>query len=172
MSDKPARENQRQHIAFLAYSRMPEPSVEKLYENWKKLVPKFAQPKLRLLKHWCNRYQWVARSEAIHQAAKEEAVKKEIDDLAMSKKEILSVTRAVMIRYGQQLRSDAQGKITALDFEKAWRIQRVELGLATEIGKHEVEVKDNYEGISDEDLLKQLGSLSTKYKEKLKSNEG
>ena len=170
MSDKPARENQRQHIAFLAYSRMPEPSVEKLYENWKKLVPKFEQPKLRLLKHWCNRYEWVVRSEAIHQAAKEEAIKKAIDDLAMSKKEILAVTRAVMIRYGQQLRSDTQ-KITALDFEKAWKIQRVELGLVTEIGRHEVDIKDRYEGVSDEELLDQFEGLTARYKEKLKGNE-
>lgn len=173
MSDKPARENQRQHIAFLAYSGMSEPSVQKLWESWEKVstLSKHKKPPVRTLEYWCKKYNWVARSEAIHQAAKEEAVRKEIDDLAMSKKEILAITRAIMIRYGQQLRSDTQ-KITALDFEKAWKIQRIELGLPTEIGKHEVDIKDNYEGVSDEELLEQLEMLNTKYKEKLKSNEG
>lgn len=169
MSDKPARENNWQHAAFLAYSEMPESSVEKLYENWKKLVHKFKQPKLRTLRHWCNRYQWVIRAEAIHQAAKEEVIKKAVSELTMAKEEILAITRAVMIRYGQQLHADNQGKITTLDFEKAWKIQRVELGLATEIGKREVDVTDRYGGVSDEELLNQLEALTTKYREKLKN---
>lgn len=54
-----------------------------------------------------------------------------------------------------------------LDFEKAWRIQRIELGLPTEIGKQEVDVRDRYEGVSDEGLILQLETLTTKYKQRL-----
>lgn len=169
MSDKPARENQRQHAVFLAYCEMPEPSVQKLWETWEKLstLTKSKKPPVRTLEYWCKRYNWVARSEAIHQAAKEEAVKKAVSELTMAKEEILAITRAVMIRYGQQLHADKQGKITTLDFEKAWKIQRVELGLATEIGKREVDVTDRYEGVSDKELLNQLEALTAKYREKL-----
>jgi hypothetical protein len=170
MSDKPARENQRQNAAFLAYSRMPEPSVQNLWESWVKIggLNKYKRSPLRTLEDWRSRYQWVVRSEAIHQAAKEEAVKREIEDLAMSKKEILAITRTVMIRYDVQLRDNLQGKIRAVDFEKAWRIQRIELGLPTEIGKQQVEVKDEYGGASDEELLNKLDYFSTIYKKKLK----
>lgn len=171
MSNKPARENKWQHAAFLAYSQMVEPSVQKMYETWSEYVPtkKLRRPSLRTLKLWRGKYQWVVRSEAIHQAAKEEAIKKAVSDLTMAKEEILAITRAVMIRYGQQLHADNQGKITTLDFEKAWKIQRVELGLATEIGKREVDVTDRYGGVSDEELLNQLEALTTKYREKLKN---
>lgn len=170
MSDKPARENQRQNAAFLVYCGMPEQSVQKLWESWGKVTPlkKYKRPSFNTLEYWRKHYNWVARAEAIHQAAKEEAVKKEISNLVLSKQEILAITRAIMIRYGQQLHSDTQGKITTLDFEKAWQIQRVELGLATEIGKHEVEVKDEYEGISDDELLSKLNYFSKIYKEKSK----
>ncbi len=171
MSDKPSRENQRQHAAFLAYSEMPEPSVEKLYESWKKLVPKFEKPKLRTLKYWCNHYKWVERSEAIHQAAKEEVVRKAVSDATMKKEEILAITRAVMIRYGAQLRDNTQGKITAIDFEKAWKIQRIELGLPTEIGKQQVEMKDEYSDLTDEELIAKFERATRRYKEKLKKNE-
>lgn len=172
MSDKPARENQKQHAAFLAYSEMPEPSAQKLWESWVKVTPlvKHKKPSISTLEYWRKRYNWVARSEAIHQAAKEEAVKKAVSQLTMSKEEILAITRAVMIRYGQQLRSDTQ-KITALDFEKAWRIQRIELGLPTEIGKHQVDVNDRYKGVSDEELLTQLEGLTAKYREKISNEE-
>lgn len=173
MSDKPARENQRQHAAFLVYCEMPEPSVRKLWEKWGETggefekLKKYKKPVEKTLERWCNRYQWVVRAEAIHQAAKEEAVKKAVSELTMAKEEILAITRAVMIRYGQQLHADKQGKITTLDFEKAWRIQRVELGLATEIGKREVDITDRYEGVSDKELLNQLEALTAKYREKL-----
>lgn len=167
MSDKPARENQIQHLAFLIYSQMPELSVQKLHQTWEKHVPKTKKPALRTLKEWCRKYQWVARAEAIHQAAKEEAVKRTVEQLTMSKTEILVITRAVMIRYGHMLKDDAQGKLTMLDFEKAWKIQRIELGLATEIGRHEVDIKDRYEGVSDEDLIEKIEYLTAKYKQSL-----
>lgn len=169
MSDKPTRENIRQHAAFLVYSQMPESSVQKLWETWEKhgQLRKYTKPSPRTLEEWCSKYQWVARAEAIHQVAKEEVVRRTIDQLTMSKTEILAITRAIMIRYGQQLKDDTQGKITALDFEKAWRIQRIELGLPTEIGKEEVDVKNSYEGVSDEELIAQLEGLTAKYKEKL-----
>lgn len=61
--------------------------------------------------------------------------------------------RAIMIKFGQQLRDNAQGEITMTDFEKAWRIQRTELSLPTEIGQEEVTVKDSYEGVNDEELF-------------------
>ena len=41
------------------------------------------------------------------------------------------------------------------------------MGLATEIGKHEVETFDSYEGVSDEKLIAQLEALTAKYREKL-----
>ena len=44
---------------------------------------------------------------------------------------------------------------------------RRELGLATDIGEHELETLDSYEGVSDEELLAQLETLTVKYKEKL-----
>ena len=72
-----------------------------------------------------------------------------------------------MIRYGAQLKDNLQGRLTILDFERAWRIQRIELGLPTEIGSHEVAIKDCYEGISDEELILQLEELTAKYKERL-----
>ncbi len=170
MSDKPTRENQRQHAAFLAYSEMSEPSVQRLWESWVKIrgLKKHKKPPLRTLEDWRARYNWVARAEAIHQAAKEQAVKQEIENLAMSKKEILSITRAVMIRFGQQLMDKAQGKITAIDFEKAWKIQRIELGLPTEIGKQSVTTEDEYKDVSDEDLLAKLHQFGRLYRAKKK----
>lgn len=141
MSYKPARENIRQHQALLAYSSMPDPSLQKLHQTWAKYGLKFKKPSFKTLKSWSAKYQWVERSEAIHRAAKEEAVKRTIEQLTMSKVEILTITRAIMIKFGQQLRNSAQGEITMADFEKAWEIQRIELGLPTEIGEHEVGVK-------------------------------
>ena len=169
MSDKPVRENIRQHQAFLAYSSMSDPSVQNMWETWGKIggLSEYKRPSFRTLELWCTKYQWVERSQAIHQAAKEEAVKKVIANLTMGKEEILAITRAVMIRYGQQLNDNAQGRLTILDFERAWRIQRIELGLPTEIGNQEVVVKDRYAGVSDKDLILQLESLTAKYKEKL-----
>lgn len=167
MSDKPARENIRQHQALLVYSSMPDPSLQKLHQTWEKYVPKIKRPALRTLKEWCRKYQWVARAEAIHEVAKEEAVRKAVEQLTTSKTEILAITRAVMIRYGQKLKDDAQGKITMLDFEKAWKIQRLEFGLPIEIGREEVAVKDPYEGVSDEELIAKIEELTAKYKEKL-----
>lgn len=93
--------------------------------------------------------------------------RKVIANLTMGKEEILAITRAVMIRYGQQLKDNTQGRITISDFEKAWKIQRIELGLPTEIGKQEVNVKDSYAGISDDELVLQLETLTAKYKERL-----
>ncbi|TSC87899.1 MAG: hypothetical protein G01um10147_402 [Microgenomates group bacterium Gr01-1014_7] len=167
MSDKPVRENIRQHQALLAYSSMPDPSLQKLHQTWAEYVPKFKKPAFRTLKSWSAKYQWVERSQAIHQAAKDEAIKKIIANLTMGKEEILAITRAVMIRYGAQLKDNLQGRLTILDFERAWRIQRIELGLPTEIGSHEVAIKDCYEGISDEELILQLEELTAKYKERL-----
>jgi len=167
MSDKPVRENIRHHQTLLAYSSMPDPSLQKLHQEWAEYVPKFKKPSFRTLKSWSAKYQWVERSQAIHQAAKEEAVKKVIANLTMGKEEILAITRAVMIRYGSQLKDNAQGRLTILDFERAWRIQRIELGLPTEIGSHEVAIKDRYEGVSDGELILQLETLTAKYKEKL-----
>ena len=85
----------------------------------------------------------------------------------MVKEEVLAITRVVMIRYGQQLQENTQGRLTISDFEKAWKIQRIELGLPTEIGKHEVKA-DLYAGMSGEKLVKELESLTKRYKEKLK----
>lgn len=168
MSNKPAEENQRQNGAFLAYSSIPDPSLQKLHQEWAKYVPRFKKPSFRTLKSWSAKYQWVERSKAIHQEAKEQATKKTVEQLAMAKEEVLAITRVVMIRYGQQLQENTQGKITALDFEKAWKIQRIEMGLPTEIGKHEHEVDvDVYAGVSDEKLLEELESLTKRYKEKL-----
>lgn len=81
MSDKPARENIRQHQALLAYSSMPDPSLQKLHQTWEKHVPKIKRPALRTLKEWCRKYQWVARTEAIHEAAKEEEIKNAVEQL-------------------------------------------------------------------------------------------
>ncbi len=167
MSDKPARENIMQHQALLAYSSMPAPSIQKLHQTWAEYGLKFKKPSFKTLKSWSAKYQWVERSQAIHQAAKEEAVKKAIEQLAISKMEILTITRAIMIKFGQQLRENPQGEITMADFEKAWEIQRIELGLPTEIGSHEVTVKDRYEGVSNEELLMQLETLTAKYKQSL-----
>ena len=169
MSDKPVRENIRQHQAFLAYSSMPDPSVQNMWETWGKIggLSEYKRPSFRTLELWCTKYQWVERSQAIHQAAKEEAVKKTIEQLTMAKEEILAITRAVMIRYGQQLKDNAQGRLTISDFEKAWKIQRIELSLPTEIGKEEVTVKDSYKGVSDEELILQLETLTAKYKQSL-----
>ena len=170
MSVKLARENIRQHQALLAYSSMPDPSIQKLHQTWAEYVPKFQKPSFRTLKSWSAKYRWVERSQAIHQAAKDEAVKKAVEQLTISKVEILTITRALMIRYGQQLKDNAQGKITMLDFEKAWEIQRIELDLPTEIGEHEVGLKDSYAGVSDEELLMKLKTLTAKYKRSLRAN--
>lgn len=99
------------------------------------------------------------------QAAKEEAIRNAVEQLTMSKTEILAITRAVMIKYGQELRDNTQGKLTMLDFEKAWKIQRIELGLPSEIGREEVAVKDPYEGVSDEELIAKIEELTAKYKQ-------
>ena len=167
MSDKPVRENIRQHQALLAYSSMPDPSLQKLHQEWAEYVPKFKKPAFRTLKSWSAKYQWVERAKQIHNKAKDIAVKKTIEQLAMTKEEVLAITRVIMIRYGQQLQENTQGKLTVIDFREAWKIQRIELGLPTEIGKHEVDVKDNYEGVSDEELILQLETLTAKYKQSL-----
>lgn len=169
MSYKPSRENIKQHQALLAYSSMPDPSLQKLHQTWAKYGLKFKKPAFKTLKSWSAKYLWMERSQAIHQAAKEEAVKKAIEQLTMSKVEILTITRAIMIQFGQQLRDNTQGEITMADFEKAWEIQRIELGLPTEIGNHEVTTRDRYEGVSDHELLRQLETLTVRYKEKLSS---
>lgn len=171
MSSKPSRENIRQHQALLAYSSMPDPSLQKLHQTWAEYGLKFKKPAFKTLKSWSAKYQWVERSEAIHQAAKEEALKRTVEQLTISKVEILTITRAIMIKFGQQLRDNTQGEIAMADFEKAWEIQRLELGLPTEIETHEVTVKDRYEGVSDHELLRQLEILTAKYKQGLNKQQ-
>lgn len=167
MSDKPARENARQHQTFLAYCNMPDPSLQKLYQTWAKHLPKFKKPSYSTLKEWSAKYQWVSRSQAIHQEAKNEAIRKTVDQLVMVKEEVLAITRSVMTKFGKQLDTNKQGRITIMDFEKAWKIQRIEMGLPTEIDKQDVGM-DAYEGISDEELVEELEFLTMRYKEKLK----
>lgn len=169
MSDKPTRENKRQHQAFLVYSSMSDPSVQNMWETWGKIggLSEYKRPSFRTLELWCTKYQWVERSEAIHREAKAQVTRKTIEQLAMAKEEVLAMTRVVMIRYGQQLQENTQGRLTISDFEKAWKIQRIELGLPTEIGEHEVKA-DLYAGMSGEKLVKELESLTERYKEKLK----
>lgn len=169
MSDKPIRESPRQHQVFLAYVQMSDPSARKLWEGWREIggLSGYKRPSHRTLERWCSKYQWVERAKQIHNKAKDVAVKKTIEELVMAKEEVLAITRVVMIRYGQQLQENTQGRLTVLDFEKAWKIQRIELGLPTEIGKHEVEA-DLYAGMSNERLVKELESLTERYKEKLR----
>lgn len=174
MSNKPVRETPLQNTAFLIYAQVPEPSVHTLWEKWGRnggdleTLKEYRRPAEKTLERWCKQFHWVVRAEAIHQAAKEEAVKRVVEQLAMSKTEILAITRAIMIRYGQQLREDTQGKITMADFEKAWRIQRIELGLPVEIGRQELNMQDAYADLSDWELLAELERLTVQYKEKIK----
>lgn len=170
MSDKPTRENARQHQTFLAYSSMSDPSLLKLYQTWAKHLPKFKKPSYFTLKEWSGKYQWVSRSQAIHQEAKDEAIKKTVEQLVMVKEEVLTITRSVMTKFGKQLDTNRQGRITVMDFEKAWKIQRMELGLPTEIGKQDISV-DAYAGITDEELVEKLEFLVKRYKEKLKEKK-
>lgn len=169
MSDKPIRESPRQHQVFLAYVQMPDPSARKLGEGWREIggLSGYKRPSYRTLERWCSKYQWVERSKAIHREANDRAIKKTVEQLAMVKEEVLAITRVVMIRFGQQLQENTQGRLTISDFEKAWKIQRIELGLPTEIGKHEVKA-DLYAGMSGEKLVKELESLTERYKERLK----
>mgnify|MGYP001581620106 CR=1 FL=1 len=171
MSVKLARENARQHQALLAYSSMSDPSLQKLHQTWAKHLPKFKKPSYSTLKEWSAKYQWVSRSQAIHQKAKDEAIRKTVDQLVMVKEEILAITRSVMTKFGKQLDTNKQGMITIMDFEKAWKIQRVELGLPTEIGKQDMAIKDSYEGVSDEELVEKLEFLTKRYKERLKEKK-
>ena len=171
MSDKPVRENVRQHQALLAYSSMPDPSLQKLHQTWVKHLPKFKKPSYSTLKEWAAKYQWVSRSQAIHQEAKDQAIKKTVEQLVMAKEEILAITRSVMTKFSKQLDTNKQGRITTMDFEKAWKIQRVELGLPTEIGKQDMDIKDSYAGVGDEELVEKLEFLTMRYKEKLKEKK-
>lgn len=168
MSDKPTRENARQHQALLAYSSMSDPSLQKLHQTWAEHLPKFKKPSYSTLKEWSAKYQWVLRSQAIHQEAKDQAIRKTVEQLVMAKEEILAITRSVMTKFGKQLNTNKQGRITTMDFEKAWKIQRIELGLPTEIGKQEMDIKDSYKGVSDEELVEKLEFLTKRYKERLK----
>lgn len=171
MSDKPARENTRQHQALLAYSSMSDPSLQKLYQTWAEHLPKFKKPAYSTLKEWSAKYQWVSRSQAIHQEAKDQAIRKTVDQLVMVKEEVLAITRSVMTKFGKQLDTNKQGRITIMDFEKAWRIQRIELGLPMEIGKQDMYIKDSYAGVNDEELVEQLEFLTMRYKERLKEKK-
>jgi len=170
MSDKPSRENKRQYLAFLAYSQMSEPSVQKLWESWEKIttLAKIKKPALSTMEWWCKRHDWVIRSEAIQGEAKEKATKKAVENVTMKDKEILAVTRVVMIRYGQQLKDNNQGKISMGDFKDAVLVQRTILGESTEIGKHEVEISDKYQELNDEQILERLEHFAKRVKEKLK----
>lgn len=172
MSDNPIRENQIQNKAFLVYSQMLKPSVKRLWDSWEKTVglSEYPRPSLHSAEDWCTKYQWVERAKQIHNKAKDSAVKKTVEELALAKEEILAITRVIMIRYGQQLQANTQGKIDVMDFEKAWKIQRIELGLPIEIGKQEITV-DLYQGVSDEKLVEMLESLTKRYKERLKDEE-
>lgn len=169
MSDNPIRENQIQNKAFLVYSQMLKPSVKRLWDNWEKTggLSEYPRPSLHSAEDWCTKYQWVERAKQIHNKAKDVAVKKTVEEIALAKEEILAITRVIMIRYGRQLEANTQGVIDVADFEKAWKIQRIELGLPIEIGKQEVAV-DLYQGVSDDELVKMLESLTKKYKERLK----
>lgn len=169
MSDSPVRENPIQNKAFLAYSQMLKPSAKHLWDNWRTTagLSEYPRPSFDSVEDWCTKYGWVERAKKIHNAAKDIAVKKTVEELALAKEEILAITRVIMIRYGQQLQANTQGKIDVMDFEKAWKIQRIELGLPIEIGKQEVTV-DLYQGVSDDQLVKMLESLTRRYKERLK----
>ena len=158
-----------QNQAFTAYAQLPTQSTKKLWDGWVgiKGLSEYVRPSAKTLERWCSKYQWVERAKQIHYKAKDIAVKKTVEEIALAKEEILSITRVIMIRYGQQLESNTQGKIDVMDFEKAWKIQRIELGLPIEIGKQVVTV-DLYAGVSDDELVKLLESLTKRYKERLK----
>lgn len=169
MSDKPIRESPRQHQVFLAYAQMPDPSARKLWEGWREIggLSGYKRPSHRTLERWCSKYQWVERAKQIHNKAKDVAIQKTVEELALTKEEILSMLRAGMLRFGQQLQANTQGIISVADFEKLWKMMRIEMGLPVEISKQKVEV-DHYEGVSDEELVKELESLTERYKEKLR----
>lgn len=168
MSDT-VSETPKQNQAFLAYTQLPVQSSKRLWEAWRKIrgLSEYQRPSARTLERWCTKYEWVERAKQIHNKAKDVAIKKTIEELVLSKEEILSGTRAIMIRFLKQLQDNAQGKLTVVDFKEAWKIQRIELGLPIEIGKQEVAV-DLYEGVSDDQLVEMLESLTKRYKERIK----
>lgn len=171
MSDKPSREDKRQRTAFYIYANMVTPSVSEMYQTWFKDVSlkNYKRPALRTLKEWRRKYEWVERREAFQQEVKEQEQKKRLEAVIMKNEEILALTRAVMIRYGQQLRANKQSKIEFGDVEKAVKIQRLVLGQPTDIGQHEVNIKDDYSGLTDEELLSKLERFTKRYKNKLKN---
>ena len=175
MSDKDTimrRERPAQNQAFLAYAQLPETSVKKLWGTWGEIrgLSEYVRPSFKTLERWRSKYQWVERAKQIHNKAKDIAVRKTVEELVLAKEEVLAITRVVMIRYGQQLKDNAQGRLTILDFERAWRIQRIELGLPAEIGKQEVDM-DAYASMSGEKLVKELESFTERYKERLKERK-
>lgn len=169
MSETVSIESPKQNQAFLVYAQMPKPSSRKLWENWgkNKVLSEYPRPSFSSVETWCTKYEWVERAKQIHNKAKDVAVKKTVEEIALAKEEILAITRVIMIRYGRQLEANTQGVIDVVDFEKAWKIQRIELGLPIEIGKQEVAI-DLYQGVSDDKLVKMLESLTKRYKERLK----
>ncbi len=173
MSDKPSREDKRQRTAFYYYANMITPSVKEMWETWVKDggLKKYKRPALRTLEEWRKKYDWVERREAFQQEVKEQEQKKRLDAVIMKDEEILALTRSVMVRYGQQLHDNQQGKIGFDDVDRAVKIQRLILGQPTDIGKHEVNVKDEYADLSDEELLSKLERFTKRYKTKLKKND-
>lgn len=171
MSDT-VSETPKQNQAFLAYAQLPVQSTKRLWETWPKMggLSEYQRPSARTLERWCTKYQWVERAKQIHNKAKDVAVRKTVAELVLTKEEILSMLRAGILRFGQQLQANTQGKIDVSDFEKLWKMMRIEMGLPVEITKSEVAV-DLYQGVSDDELVKMLESLTKKYKEKLNKND-
>lgn len=168
MSDKPARETLLQNQVFLVYAQLPELSVKKLWGTWGEIkgLSGYKRPAHRTLERWCSKYQWVERAKQIHNKAKDVAIQKTVEELALTKEEVLSMLRAGMLRFGQQLQANTQGIISVTDFEKLWKMMRIEMGLPIEIGKQEVTV-DRYAGVSEEELVEMLESLTERYKKRL-----
>lgn len=170
MSKKSAGQKNRPKNAYSVYEQMDEPSLRKLWQSWDEfgLLKDHKKPSLNTIEWWCETYHWVERRKAFWHKVHDEEQRKKLEAVIMKDEEILAITRAVIIKYGIQLRENAEGKLAFADIEKAVKLQRLIIGQPTEIGKHEVEIKDEYEGVSDEELLAKLDYFSKIYKEKSK----
>ncbi len=170
MSKKVAGQRNRPRVAYSVYEQMDDPSLQKLWQSWGefRVLKRYKRPTLETIEWWSKTYDWVERRKAFWDTVREKELKKKLETVIMRDEEILAITRAVMIRYGQQLHDNKQGKIEFGDVEKAVKIQRLIMGQPTDIGKHEVDVKDGYANLSDEELLSKLERFTKRYKEKLK----
>lgn len=134
----------RQSTAFLTYYGMSgERSLDRLYQEWAKLLPNFSRPHLNTIKLWSGRFNWQTQVRQMDEETNARLFDEAINSAKEARVDIMKLFKAVVLKFATQLRnSDKQ--INSFDVMTFWRMARIEMGLPAESSKQVHELGDSF----------------------------